>query len=111
MSSSLDGTTIILTKGDTFKRTLTLKEKSTGEVYTPVEGDSIRFAAKKKYKDAECVIFKNIPISVMLLHLEPEDTKDLAVGDYVYDIQITYANGDVDTFIDRAKLTLTEEVE
>lgn len=110
MSSSLDGTTIILTKGDTFKRTLTLKEKSTGEVYTPVEGDSIRFAAKKKYKDTECAILKDIPISIMLLHLAPEDTKDLAVGDYVYDIQITYANGDVDTFIDKAKLTITEEV-
>lgn len=111
MASSLNGTTITLTKGDTFKRTLSLKEKSTGNPYIPVVGDSIRFAAKKKYKDEECVILKTIPIDVMLLHLAPGDTKDLAVGDYVYDIQITYANGDVDTFIDRAKLVLTEEVE
>lgn len=68
MSSSLNGTTITLTKGDTFKRTLSLKEKSTGETYTPVEGDTIRFAAKKKYKDNECVILKDIPISIIIIH-------------------------------------------
>ena len=111
MANSIVGTTIYLTKGDTFKRTLTLKNRTTGETYIPVEGDSIRFAAKKKYTDETCLIYKDIPIDTMLLHLEPEDTKNLAKGDYVYDIQLTYANGDIDTFIDRAKLTLTEEVE
>lgn len=111
MASSLDGTTITLTKGDTFKRTLSLKEKTTGEPYIPVTGDVIRFAAKKKYKDEECVILFNIPIDTMLIHITPAMTKDLATGEYVYDIQLTYANGDVDTFIDRAKLVLTEEVE
>lgn len=111
MANSIVGTTITLTKGDTFKRTLTLKNKATGETYIPVEGDSIRFAAKKKYTDTECLIYREIPINTMLLHLEPEDTKNLATGNYVYDIQLTYANGDIDTFIDKARLTLTEEVE
>ena len=111
MANSIVGTTITLTKGDTFKRTLTLRNKATGETYTPVEGDSIRFAAKKRYNDETCLIYRDIPIDTMLLHIEPDDTKDLATGNYVYDIQLTYANGDVDTFIDKAKLILTEEVE
>jgi hypothetical protein len=111
MANKVVGTTITLTKGDTFKRTLILKDKTTGDIYQPVEGDSIRFAAKKKYTDSTCLIYKEIPTDTMLLHLEPDDTKNLAVGSYVYDIQLTYANGDVDTFIDKAKFTLTEEVE
>lgn len=111
MSSSLVGTTITLTKGDTFKRTLNLKKKTTGEPYIPTSGDSIRFAAKKKYKDDECVILFDIPYDTLLVHITPAMTKDLAVGDYVYDIQITYENGDVDTFIPNAKLTLTDEVQ
>lgn len=111
MASSLEGTTITLTKGDTFKRTLSLKKKTTKEPYIPVSGDYIRFAAKKKYKDEECVILFQIPNDTMLLHITPQMTEDLAVGEYVYDIELTYANGDVDTFIDRAKLILTEEVD
>ena len=110
MSSSVNGTTITLTKGDTFKSYVRLFDKENNE-YIPVAGDSVRFAAKKKYKDAECVIFINIPIETMLLHIPPTATKELAVGTYCYDIQLTYANGDVDTFIDRAQLILTEEVD
>lgn len=47
----------------------------------------------------------------MLLVLEPEDTKTLPFGKYVYDIQITYADGKVDTFITKGRLRLTEEVD
>jgi hypothetical protein len=49
----------------------------------------------------------------MLLRLEAEETKLLTAGwvPYVYDIQITMEDGTVDTFIDRAKLIVTEEVE
>ena len=111
MASSLNGTTITLTKGDTFKRTLILRDKTTGDPYIPIEGDVIRFAAKKRYQDEDCLIYVDIPINTMLLHIRPEMTKNLAVGNYVYDMQITFANGDIDTFIDRAKLILTEEVE
>ena len=46
-----------------------------------------------------------------MLHLEPNDTKTLDVGEYVYDIQLTTSDGDVDTFIAMAKLILTEEVD
>lgn len=123
MAVSISGTTIKMTKGDTLKTYLSLKrlkeEASIGsnnpddyEDYIPEPGDSIRFAMKETYDDTiKPIILKNIPTDTLLLHLLPEDTKNLlAPKTYVYDIEITYANGDVDTFIAKAALKLTEEV-
>lgn len=107
----ITGTRIQMTRGDTLKAVIGMKTKSGGN-YTPAEGDAVRFAMKKKYSDEdEVLITKVIPNDTLLLHLEPQDTKELSYGRYVYDVQITYANGDVDTFIDRAVFELTEEVD
>lgn len=81
-----------------------------GEPYTPSNGDTVRFAMKQTYQSNKVLIHKNIPIDSLELHLEPSDTKKLAFGKYVYDIEITFANGDVDTFI-RGEFKLEEEVE
>ena len=105
----IDGKTIYLTKGDTFKATISIKDAN-GDEYVPEAEDVIRFAMKTNYSDNWVLIEKVIPHDTMLLQLNPEDTKDLDVRKYVYDVQITFANGDVDTFIDRAVLVLTEEV-
>lgn len=106
----IEGKTIVLTKGDTFKATVGMVGDD-GSPYTPEAGDVVRFHMKKAYKDANLLIEKIIPNSTLLLQLNPVDTSELDVGNYVYDIQITYANGDVDTFIDRGVVKLTEEVE
>lgn len=110
MSFKVKKNTIFLTRGDTFKATLTINNPD-GSIYTPVEGDKIRFALKENVEDEECLILRDIPIDTMLLVLYPEDTKSLEFGSYVYDIQLTKANGDVDTFITASKLKLTAEVE
>lgn len=110
MSYSVKKTSIYLTRGDTFRATIAITDEH-GEPYFPVEGEAVRFAMKKDYSDAECLIEKSIPIDTMEFILNPEDTKELDFGSYVYDIQITRLNGDVDTFITKASLTLTEEVE
>ncbi len=104
-------TSIILTRGDTLKAQISITDKD-GNPYEPVLGDVIRFAMKKHYSDPDSavLIVKDIPIDTLVLTLLPEDTKDLDFGNYVYDIQITTASGDVDTFIAKASLTLTEEV-
>lgn len=101
---------IFLTRGDTFKAVLTITYPD-GSIYTPIEGDSIRFAMKRDVDDTECLILKDIPIDTMMLQLDPADTKELEFGSYIYDIQLTKANGDVDTFITASKLKLTVEVE
>ena len=110
MSFKVKKNTIFLTRGDTFKAHLTINNPD-GTEYTPQEGDTVRFALKENIEDQECLILRDIPIDTMLLILNPEDTKGLEFGSYVYDIQLTKANGDVDTFITASKLKLTAEVE
>lgn len=111
MAVKVSGTTIYATRGDTVKLHIELVD-SEGNEYTPQPGDRIRFAMKNDYNDETPVLEKNVPIDTMILKIEPEDTKSLPQpSSYVYDIQITYENGDVDTFIDKSKFKLTEEVE
>ena len=107
---SIDGTTITMTRGDTLRAVVAI-EQMDGTEHTPVEGEEIRFAMKRKYADEAPLVWRLIPYDTLVLELLPGDTKLLQYGNYVYDIQITRLDGTVDTFIDRAKLVLTEEVD
>lgn len=106
------GTTITMVRGDTARISVGIQDAE-GQPYVPAEGDKIRFAAKKKYTDADVVIYKLIDTGAMLLVIEPDDTEGLMMGGtkgrYVYDIELTQADGTVDTFI-RGDLVLLEEV-
>lgn len=101
---------ITMTRGDSASIPITLKRG--GEDYTPVEGDTIRFAMKKAYKDPDdqVLVNKAIPTDTMILEIEPEDTKGLPMGkQYVYDIEFVSATGKVDTFV-RGIIELGNEV-
>lgn len=114
---TIEGTKISLTRGDTFETLVSMKYKN-GTSYTPQAGDVIRFAmktpkmttGKKEYMDKTPLIQKVIPNDTLILALEPSDTKNLSFGDYKYDIEITFSNGKVCTFIDDADFILTPEV-
>lgn len=110
MSYSIKGTIINLTRGDTFMADIKIFQQN-GDQYVPVEGDTIRFALKKTVNNSEVLIEKDIPISTMMLILDPEDTKKLEFGKYVYDVQLTKASGEVDTFITKSVFILDEEVD
>ena len=105
MSYSVSGTTITLTRGDTFVALISIT-KQDGTPYVPNDGDKVRFAMK-----AKPLVVKDIPIDTLTLTLHPEDTKGLSFGKYVYDIQLTKADGTVDTFITKATIKITEEVD
>ena len=98
---------ISMTRGDTGIFNIDLKDGE-GEPYTPVEGDSLRFAMTKKIGD-EVLIQKDIPMDTLILKLVPSDTKELKFGKYVYDIQFTSVSGDVSTII-LSDIELTKEV-
>lgn len=109
MSARINGTSISLTKGDTLKITIEIKNAD-GTVYTPISGDAIRFAMKKNITDAVCLIIKEIPVNTMQLEFAPSDTANMDYGIYVYDMQITLVNGDVYTFVTESSFIITEEV-
>lgn len=116
MSSAIKGNTITLTRGDTLRVFVSMEKD--GQEYIPETGDSVRFAlkhrtmnsSKSEYEDQNPLIYKDIPIDTMILQLDPEDTKPFGFGKYVYDIEITFADGTVDTFITAAPFILSEEV-
>ena len=111
----VEGDKITLTRGDSFLATVEIKNAD-GSEYVLQEGDKVTFylkrdimnAAKSRYADAQPLITKEIP--ALVLKLEPDDTKGLSFGEYVYDVEITFANGDVDTFINNAPFVLVPEV-
>lgn len=103
--------TIHLTRGDTLRAVVDLFYDDEEETpYVPENGDYIRFALKKYYGDRTPIINKRIQNGDRILYLEPNDTKSLPFGEYVYDIEITHTNGDVDTFIYEARFDLRKEV-
>lgn len=107
----ISGTTISLTRGDSAKIAITLEYKD-GTPYNPAEGDTIRFAMKKDYSDLlPPLLLVTISPDDLILYLSPSHTKNLAYGQYKYDIQLTTADGDVDTFIDKATFIITEEID
>lgn len=105
----IKGTTITLTRGDSLK-VVCQPVNANGTDYTSVEGDSIRFALKKNYCDSTVLIEKNIPTDTFLLELDPTDTQNLSFGNYVYDVELTHADGDVDTYIFEATFIIAKEV-
>lgn len=108
---NIDGNNnITLTRGDTL--TLTVALQKDDESYTPDETDVIRFAVSKGYvTDAgyELMIEKTIPNDTLTFTITSEETK-IPYKTYNYDLQITHADGCVDTFIS-SKFTITGEVE
>ena len=107
---------ITLTRGDSLYLQIGITRNK--EKYTPQQGDVIHFYLKRNlmnpqrtaFRDVEPLITKVIPNNTMILHLEPNDTKNLDFGKYVYDCEIIFSNGDVDTFINNQPFTIAEEV-
>ena len=112
----VDGTKITMTRGDTLRVQIAIQQD--GEAYVPEAGDSVAFYLKHNalngkrtaYKDTEPLITKDVNTDAMILALNPNDTKLLDFGNYVYDLQITFANGAVDTFINNADFVIVPEV-
>lgn len=109
-----DKKTIYITQGDTLDTLVSpLIENDYGELvdYTPEVGDMIRFAVAGAFGQ-EPIIVQSIPTDTLHLRVEADDTKKLIARKkpYVYDIELTKADGTVITFIDRGELYSTDEV-
>ena len=85
---------IKLTRGDSAIFEITITD-SEGQPYELQSGDLVEFTVKN-FAIGEQPLIQKLGRTVQLRW---EDTKDLPFGNYLYDVQITFANGDRDTII------------
>lgn len=94
----LNGNSITLTRGDTLEIQLALTKNE--DAFTPADDDVIKFHVSINHKGEKgYVLVIDKEVSDLLIKLDPADTANLAYRNYNYDLEITYADGAVDTFV------------
>ena len=74
--------------------------------YTLQEGDVLSFTVKEDTETEEALLQKTgTHVSIL-----PEDTADWNYGEYVYDVELKFANGTTDTIIEPTTFSVLEEV-
>ena len=105
----INGKTITMTRGDSLHAVVNMVNMD-GTPFVPAEGDIVLFVANTTYGGTSTLIEVEVPHDTLTLNLEPEDTADLEIGNYVWEMKLIKADGDVDTFIDKGTLRLDQEV-
>lgn len=105
--------TITMTKGDTpsFKVDCNITDEN-GELvpYEPEEGDKFIFAVKQNKDDPTPLFTIEIPTDTMILTFSEDDTKNLELGKYIWEISLNKESGYRCTFICNKVLILQVEV-
>ena len=104
-----DDGTIRLTRGDTARLSVPIKNLVNNDEYIMESDDELYFTVKKTAKDAEPLLQKVIKGS-NTIHIKPEDTKTFSFGKYKYDAQLITASGDVYTVIEPTTFEVMEEI-
>lgn len=103
-----DGT-IRLTRGDTARLSVPIKNSVNDNEYTMESGDILYFTVKKTTKDSEPLLQK-VAKGSNAFHIRPEDTEGFLFGKYKYDVQLSTASGDVYTVIEPSTFEVMEEI-
>lgn len=98
---------IYLTRGDSAYLKISLNRN--GKFFQPQEGDKLEFSVKKDTTDEDYVVHKEFAANQAFV-INPEDTKELQFGKYVYDVQLTTANGEIYTVVEPSLFYIKEEV-
>jgi hypothetical protein len=106
---------ISMTRGDSESITVRCYEKTDGgeTVFLPIEDGDTVYLTVRPDAEGEIVLQKVIedfPDGAAVIPFAAEDTAGLDFGNYVYDIQLTRADGTVTTLLVPAKFTLKDEV-
>lgn len=99
---------ITLTRGDSASIAVALKNPDNTD-YTLQSGDELLFTVKYNCITEDIIIQKNIS-SDAIINLIPSDTASLLYGEYFYDVQLTRANGSVNTVIPPRDFIVAKEV-
>ena len=109
----ISNSNIYLTRGDSAKLWLTVTDSS--EQAYDFSEDTVVMTVKHSCTDKQALIQKTFEYDSSTgkasVEFVPEDTQNLAMGDYVYDVQLTRAeDGAVDTIVTPHTFTLGTEV-
>ena len=108
----VDGTKITMTRGDSETISVSCKD-ILGTVVPLVTGDTVYFTIKRDIHDTNIILQKIITIFTdgkAIVVILPIDTKALEFISYIYDVQITKADGTVSTIIPPSKFIIGGEV-
>lgn len=94
-------------RNDTWEFDVNLFKKDNITPYELQPNDKMWFALKKEYADKECLIYVEQPSKHF--KIMPKDT-DIQSGTYVFDVGITFANGDIYTVITKSRVNVYEKV-
>lgn len=100
--------TISIPRGDTARRSIEIFTEE-GDLYEIKEEDTLILRVKKSLLDKEPCIVKEIKGGCDF-HIKPEDTENLAFGNYIYSVRIFTADGDKYTVIDKKNFEIAEVV-
>lgn len=103
-----DGT-IHLTRGDTAKFSIFIQNGSSSGEYMIKETDTITFTVKRAITNSDFFVQKIIHGSNMLT-LNPEDTKNMQYGKYLYDVQLENEEHEIYTVIPPTTFDITGEI-
>lgn len=106
----LVGNAIQLTKGDTAHLSIAITNTSAKEPYKVLPTDTLILTVKKNSKETSPVLIQKRLSGIADFHFVPEDTSGLAVGEYVYDVELRTREGDIYTVIQCNSFQLLPEV-
>lgn len=108
----VNGKKLKMVRGDSEAITVKLTNAA-GELMPLVPGDTVYFTVKDSaYTEVKLlqVVVTEFEEGVALITIRPEDTKQLPFREYVYDVQVTFADGSVKTIIPPSRFTINAEV-
>lgn len=108
----INGTNLKMIRGDSESITLKI-EHSDSTPYDFQAGDIVYFTVKQRANTKEIILQKiltHFPDNQAIIEINPEDTSELAFRKYVYDIQLTQADGRVKTVVPMSMFEILEEV-
>ncbi|MBR0204090.1 MAG: hypothetical protein IJQ56_06980 [Synergistaceae bacterium] len=106
---TVTGNRIYLTKRDSAYFKIDLKDNS-GAEYIPYAGDKIYFKIRKNIFSDAVVFVKEIPKDTLILELTPEDTANLEITSYRYEIEIVSILGQNFTVINDGVIYIGPDV-
>ena len=106
------GTNISMIRGDTESILVSVKDSEGFEVALE-NGDIVYLTIKDNINTDNKALQKIVtefPGGRALIEISSDDTKDLKVKEYIYDIQLTKIDGSVTTIVKPSKFTLLGDV-